>query len=185
MRETFQKTYHLSNYQVAQLQYLGKTLLSEASKIILMGILFHEHLYLYIFAVVVMCLMRTSTGGLHCHTYLSCLAMSVGYLFTAIYLCPHIEVTKLVMLILLQICILINYFVGPVTSDCRPDIEGSLRTKSKLRSFIIIFIYFIATFIAPENAFITVGFWIILLHTIQLVIAKIRKEIIYEKESII
>lgn len=178
MKEKLQETYNLSNFQIAQLQYLGKTLLSEISKIIIMGILFHRHLYLYSFAVVVMCLLRTSTGGLHCHTYLSCLAMSVGYIFTAIYLCPYIEINKFVMLLLLPICILFNYIIGPVTSDCHLELKESLRTKGKVKALVIISIYFIVTVIVPENAFITVGFWIIILHTIQLILAKIRKEIL-------
>lgn len=185
MRTDFQETYNLSNFQIAQLQYLGKTLLSEISKIIIMGILFHQHFYLYIFAILLLCLLRTSTGGLHCHTYLSCLAMSIGYIFTSIYICPHIEVTKLATLVLLPICILVNYLIGPVTSDCRPELKGTLRTKGKVKSVVIILIFFILTIIIPENAYLTVGFWIIILHTIQLVIAKIRKEIIYEKEILI
>ncbi len=53
--------------------FLFKTLASEISKIIIMGILFHEHITLYFFALFVMIFLRTSMGGLHFYTYAGCL----------------------------------------------------------------------------------------------------------------
>ena len=44
IKKHLQETYHLSNYQIAQLIFLFKTTISELSKIIIMGILFYNRL---------------------------------------------------------------------------------------------------------------------------------------------
>lgn len=41
--------YGLSNYQIAQLAFVFKSTSSELSKILIMGIVFHNHLRLYAF----------------------------------------------------------------------------------------------------------------------------------------
>lgn len=74
--------YHLSNYQLAQASFLFKTIASEISKILIMGILFHSQLPLIIFAFSVMLCLRGSTG-------IGCLATSALYLWLAIYILPH------------------------------------------------------------------------------------------------
>lgn len=63
IKKHIKDTYHLSNYQIAQLAFLVKTLGSELSKLLIIGILFHNRLSLYIFALLVMFLLRCSTGG--------------------------------------------------------------------------------------------------------------------------
>ena len=80
LKSRIQDKYNLSNYQIAQLSFVYKSLSSEISKIIIMGILFHNHLDLYTFLLFVMCLLRTFSGGLHFYTYIRCLAASTIYI---------------------------------------------------------------------------------------------------------
>lgn len=42
MHELLKEQYEFSDYQVAQLEYLGKTLLSEFSKFLIMGIFLED-----------------------------------------------------------------------------------------------------------------------------------------------
>ena len=81
--------YNLSNYQIAQLVFLLKTLSSELSKMLIMAILFQNHILLYIFALIIMLCLRCTTGGLHFYTYLSCLVASTIYLWLAVVLLPR------------------------------------------------------------------------------------------------
>ncbi len=60
--------YELSNYQMAQLIFVFKTISSELSKILIMGILFQNHLKLYAFLLLIMCFIRTFSGALHFST---------------------------------------------------------------------------------------------------------------------
>lgn len=77
--------YGLSNYQMAQLTFVIKSTSSELSKILLMGIAFQNHLKLYIFLLIIMCFLRTFSGGLHFYTYKKCLLASTTYMGIIIF----------------------------------------------------------------------------------------------------
>lgn len=77
--------YGLSNYQMAQLTFVIKSTSSELSKILLMGIAFQNHLKLYIFLLIIMCFLRTFSGGLHFYTYKKCLLASTTYMGVIIF----------------------------------------------------------------------------------------------------
>ena len=190
MKELLKKYYQFSDYQVAVLQFVGKTLASELSKLLIMGIIFHDRLDIYAVAVTVMIFLRTATGGLHCRRYISCLSASFTYLFLAIIVLPmmvmpQIPVNKVFQLILLFICMLCNYFVGPVTSTVHLPLKDGLVKKVKIQAFLFIFFFITVTYIVPESPYITVGFWVIILHTLQLVAARIiKKGEPYEREIV-
>ena len=169
-------TYHLSSYQVAQIFFLFKTLASEISKMLIMGILFHKHLSLYVFALFIMVFLRSSMGGLHFYTYAGCLLTSIAYLWLAIYILPAITVAKYLQIIALILCILICNYIGPVISKYRPDVCKERFEQCKKFMTIFTFIYAIILYIMPENRYLYVGFWVIILHSLQLIVAKIRKK---------
>ncbi len=168
--------YQLSNYQIAQIEFLFKSLLSELSKMFIMGILFYNQLTLYLFALFVMLFLRCSTGGLHFYTYLGCLACSITYMCLVLWVLPSITVPIYMQLLLLLISILICNFVGPVVSKYRPTPSHKLYTRGKNTTCMFIFIYSLALYIIPENTYLIVGFWTIILHSLQLTVAKIRKK---------
>ncbi len=183
MHELLKEQYEFSDYQIAQLAYLAKTLVSEFSKLLIMGIIFRNKLGLYLFAAFVMLLLRTSTGGLHCKKYISCFLVSLSYMFLSIIILPGIPVNKVFQLIFLFICMLGNYYIGPVTSTVHAPLGDHLVKRVKLQAFLIIFFYLTITYIIPENPYIAAGFWVIILHTLQLVAARIiKKGVPYERE---
>lgn len=175
MHEFLKTQYEFSDFQIAQLGYLGKTVASEISKLLIMGILFKDILGIYAFAVIVMMLLRSSTGGLHCHKYISCFLVSLTYMFLSLLVLPVIPVNKLLQMILLFGCILCNYYIGPVTSEFRRPMEEKTKNRVRLQAFVIIFFYLTLTYITPENPYITAGFWVIILHTTQLIAARLLK----------
>lgn len=170
------ENYHLSNYQIAQIIFLFKTIGSELSKILIMGILFHDRLPLYFFALSIMIFVRSAMGGLHLYTYAGCLLTSILYLWLAIYMLPHIALMKYLQTAALLLCIVICNYIGPVTSKYRPD--SCEKHFEQCKKFITLFIFFYALilYIIPENKYLTVGFWVIILHSLQLIAAKIRKK---------
>lgn len=175
MRELLKEQYQFSDFQIEQLKYVWKTISSEVSKLLIMGFLFRDRLGLYVFAMVVMLSLRTSTGGIHCRKYVSCLLVSVTYVFLSLYIMPMIPVIKLVQMILLFACILCNYYIGPVTAAVRRPLPEKTVHRVRIQAFVIIFFYLTLTYIMPESPYITVGFWVIILHTMQLVVAKLLK----------
>ena len=80
VKQFLKEKYNLSNYQIAQLIFLGKTVLSESSKILIMSFIFYKQLPLYFFSLLIMCILRYSTGGIHFYTYMGCLTASTSYL---------------------------------------------------------------------------------------------------------
>lgn len=176
IKTRLKEKYHLSNYQIAQIAFLFKTLLSELSKMLIMGIIFHNQLTLYLFALFVMLFLRCSTGGLHFYTYWGCLACSITYIALVLWILPAITFPNYVKLLLLLICILICNSIGPVVSKYRPTPSKEIYTRGKNTTCMFIFIYSLALFIIPENTYLTAGFWTIILHSLQLVVAKIQKK---------
>ena len=176
IKKHFKDTYHLSNYQMAQLAYLGKTFLSEFSKIAIMGILFYKQFITYLFALFVMLFLRCSTGGLHFYTYTGCLLTSVIYIALSLLILPHILLPGCIQLLLLLLCIIACYCIGPVVSKYRSTPEPQLFIRGRNTTCAFIFIYALTLYIMPANHLMTVGFWIIILHSLQLLVAKIRKK---------
>lgn len=177
IEELLRKKYHLSSYQLAQLTFLGKMFFSETSKVIIMAIIFQKHLSFYFFTLSIMIILRCSTGGLHFYTYLGCLLTSTIYIWLAIILLPQIFVPLNLKLLLMLICIIICYYIGPVPSKYRPPFKDTFIKKCKKTISRFIFFYSLILYIIPESPYLIIGFWIIILHCFQLMTAKYtRKE---------
>lgn len=176
IKQHMKVTYNLSSYQIAQLTYLFKSIASEISKILIMGIIFHNQLSLYLFALFIMLFLRISMGGLHFYTYAGCLMTSTLYIWLAAYILPHITVAAYLQTSALLLCILICNHIGPVTSKYRPEVCQERICKCKRFITAFIFLYALILYIMPENIYLCIGFWVIILHSLQLIVAKIRKK---------
>lgn len=99
--------YHLSKYQVAQVVFLLKTILSELSKLLIMAILFHRQIIYYLFGLFIMIFLRCTMGGLHFYKYSQCLLVSIIYLWLSVIILPNILIYKYVKIILMIFSILI------------------------------------------------------------------------------
>ena len=176
MRELLKATYNFSDYQIAQLVFLAKTLLSEISKLFIIGLFFKDELPFFFISVFILILLRTSTGGLHCHTYLSCLAASCLYIIFTLKVLPLIPINRIPAMALLIVCAVIDYKIGPVTSDVHLPPTERVKQKGRICTLITIIFFFFLMCIIPENLYAITGFWIIVSHTLQLIAAKIRKK---------
>lgn len=168
--------YGLSNYQMAQLAFVFKTVSSEFSKILIMGIIFHNYLKLYAFLLVIMCFLRTFSGGLHFYTYNKCLLASTIYIGVIIYILSKISLPLYVRLILMTLCIITCYVIGPVLSKYRTHFPEKQLYICRNITCLTIFVYTLILYIIPEKPYLTAGFWMIILHSLQLFVAKILKK---------
>ncbi len=174
-----------SDFQIGQIKYTVTSILSEVSKMILMGIFFAftDHLVLYIYAVAVLLSLRTCTGGLHMKHYISCFLVSFALLYCGIILLPMISLARPIYFVGLLLCICINEYCAPVVSSYRPTPDGFRIKKAKKQALIVITAYALIMHVCPLNSYMITGFWMICLQSFQLLIAKvIRKGAnIYEK----
>ncbi|MCM1134239.1 MAG: accessory gene regulator B family protein [Clostridium sp.] len=176
MQEFLKRQYQFSDFQIAQLQFFGKTIASELSKLLIMGFVFKDRLGLYLFAMAIMLPLRIAVGGLHCKTYFSCFLVTFSYTFLSLMVLPSIPVNKLCQMILLFICMLCNYYIGPVTSTVHVALSKHHVKKVRIQAFLLIFFYIVVLYIVPESPYMTVGFWVIILHSLQLILARIIKK---------
>jgi len=124
----------------------------------------------------VMLFLRCSMGGLHFYTYIGCLATSALYLWLAIYILPCIYLPRYVQLGALVLCIVLCNCIGPIISKYRPDVCRERFGQCKRFVTLFILSYALILLIIPDNQYLYVGFWVIILHSLQLVLAKIRKK---------
>lgn len=176
MKEMLKTYYQLTDLQIRQLDFLRKTLLSEISKLLIMGFLFRKQLDVYCISVLALCLLRTSTGGLHCKTYFRCLLSSIAYMTVCLVLLSPIIVSLPVKAGLLLVCASINYMVGPVTSDVHLPLKPAQIQKGRIQAAVLILFFLVTMCIMPENIYMIPVFWIVIIHTLQLIAAKIRKK---------
>ena len=124
-------------------------------------------------ALFFMMLYRTSSGGLHCKSYLSCLALSFLILFSGVMLGIYVPVSLLIIVPATLIMAVIAYYLSPVQAPTRPPLEERLVKRAKKRTFISIMIFLVLALIFPKSVYIGIGFWLLVLHDVQLYIANI------------
>ena len=162
-----------SSPEMELLKYVTLSFLSEASKIAILAVLFHSQITLFLFVMGIMFFMRKSTGGMHCKRYLACFMVSFIYMYLCIVLLPEIPLPKSLMLLGLLVCICVNYKIGLVVSKYHQKPDEERKRKAGIQSFIVIFFYMTVMFILPENIYMCGGFWVIVLHTLQLFLAHV------------
>lgn len=175
-KKYLKETYKLSSYQVAQIFFLFKTIASELSKIVIMGILFHKNLILYLFALLIMIFLRSSMGGLHFYTYVGCLTASIIFIWLSVYILPNIAITKYIQITALLLSLIICNYIGPILSKYRPDVCREHFPQCKKFVTIFIFFYTLILYIMPSNQYLYIGFWVIILNSLQLIIAKMKRK---------
>lgn len=174
MLKLIQNTYGFSDYQIAQLRFCFLTLSSEISKLLIIGLFFTDNLLLYAWAILIFQVVRSSSGGLHCKTYWGCFMVSLSYMLLSIKILPLLPVAKFFQMLSLLFCIVVTYYIGPVTSALHPVLTDSVKKHLQLKLFYIIFIYLVLMYIIPKNLYLDIGYWVIILNTLQLTAANLR-----------
>lgn len=178
--EWLKSTLGYSASEMELIRYGFSVITMEASKFLIMLLLFIllDKPLEYLFSAFILVLLRTNAGGLHFPSYLSCLLFSIFFFCASCILLPHsIPISDIGMLVSLFCCIVITYLIGPVVSKERPVPTAKQAKRGKIETFKIIFFYFIIVFLFSKNNLLIVGFWTIILQTIQLIIAcLLRKE---------
>ena len=184
MYKKIQELYNFSDYQIAQLRFTFMTIFAELSKFLIFALIFRNQLPLYLWAVLILQLTRSTSGGLHFNTYVSCFIASLIFLELGINILPQINLNKFVQMILLLLCIVCSYLIGPITS--KKHLELTTRTKQKLnfQLFIRLFIYLLLLYVMPQNSYINTGFWIIILNTLQHAFSCLQKGVEHEVKSL-
>lgn len=184
MKKYLQEKHAYSEYEILQLEYFFKTFFSEISKLVLFGVLFFPVFDCFGIAILFMWFCRSLLGGIHFKTYPGCLCGSFLYLLIIILLSHYVYFTKLTQLSFILLCIMLTLYIGPIVSVYRrpPGITKIRNIKFIFSIFMLLYCLFICFF--PKHIYFNVGFWSVVIHSLQLLIAKIqRKEMCYESRT--
>lgn len=166
-------------YEKKMNEYYLKCFLLEFSKICIFFIFFSLLGLIpeYLIALLSLMLLRSNGGGLHYKHYISCLAVSFLFLCGSITLATYITPPTILACFTSLLCSLIGYWLVPIASSNRPPATVEQAKKSKRNTMFIILEFIILICICPHNTYIFIGYWTIILHIFQLVIARILKEV--------
>lgn len=176
-KKQIQEEYQYTDFQMRQIKYIIFSLFSELSKLFLLYLFFSHisktlELTVSIFA---MLSVRIFTGGIHLKHYFSCLLLSWGILFMSICILPNfIYLDTLSMMLIMILCIMAIYFIGPIPSSHRPALSDMQKKRDSIKAATSILIYIYLTFVFQKNDYLYTGFWSILLQTLQLGFSKIN-----------
>ena len=168
----------LTDYEKKLLAFYGIGFLCESTKVAIYFVIFH-FLGLtkeFFAALIFMAVLRTSGGGLHFKHYLSCLFASFLLLGLAMLGGMYILLPFPVMLILSLGCLIAAYMLVPIQAPTRPDATEQLIQSSKRHTAIKILLIIALICIRPKNLYVNIGFWTLVIHVVQLAIAKERRK---------
>ena len=180
-----QAAYGYSDYQIKLIRFSLTGILYDVSK----TLIFMAYFYAtgkpleFLFAIVPLILLRTRTGGLHFRKYWSCFLISFAYLYAVINILPvMITVHPLAIYLILLLCAVLDYLIGPISLKDRPAAAEEIIKKAKIQNFQVVFIVAILFFIFSNNPYLIVSFWTVVLHTFQLAITKLLREVKYHEK---
>lgn len=155
-----------------------KCIIYDSSKFIIISIffafvgLFKE----FLFASMISIPLRIYSGGLHFKHYLSCFLFSFGYFLLLIYGLSAISLPIYLSTILMILCSVINFCLSPIQSASRPPLPDAELQRVKQKSFMLSLYCMLIILLFYHTPLASVGCWTILLHSMQLIIAKLIKK---------
>lgn len=169
------KELNFSNYQVAQLKYFFLTLLSEGSKLIIMAFFFQKELSAYFYCIAILSALRLSTGGLHCNTYVGCFLTTFFFISTSLWITSRISLSTLPAIAILILCAVFNQIIGPISSSKHLPLSISSQKRVTWQAVTIILLHIFLLYSFNDFYLFHIGTWVIILHTLQLIIANSMK----------
>ena len=164
-------------YEKSILFFFIKGTLSDLSKALIFFLFFyffglHKE---YLWGLFFLISFRTYSGGIHCKTYINCLLLSLVILSSGILLSINYFFSKITSIIISVICEIIIILLTPIQATTRPPLSPKQKQKAKVQESVIIVAFIFIILFFKTNSVTNIGVWMLILHTIQLIVAKIRR----------
>lgn len=178
--------YGYSDYEISLIRYALTALFYDFSKLIVFAIFYYytDRFIPYLFALLPLVLLRTQNGGIHFKKYWTCFLFTFGYLELCIGILPWlIPVSQFAMHVILLLCAVVNWFIGPNSLTRKTTMDAAYMKKAKRCTFLIIMGLEVLLVVYSINDYLVVSFWTVVLHTGQLGVTKILKEQYVKNET--
>jgi len=155
-----------------------KCLLYDLSKLAMFLIFFgllHKLDY-FLLAYAIMFPLRQVSGGLHFKHYTSCLVFSFIFFAADILLLMPMKLPIVAVCAIFPICAAVVYAIGPIQAPTRPPLAEEEIAKRKKKALLATAYAALITAILYQTKFGSIAYWTIILQTLQLIIAFIKKK---------
>lgn len=172
------KNMDISEHDKKMLVFSVTCIFYDVSKLLLFVLIFTllHRLDLFLFAFIILLPLRLISGGLHFKHYTSCLFFSLGYFLLVTIPLADVTIPVFLMLPSLLLCVFINVVLSPIRSASRPPLPESEIIKCKKKTLLATGFGILLLFLFSRTNFLPVGYWTILLHSVQLIIARLQKK---------
>jgi len=173
-------TYDFTEYELRIIRYVITALFYDLSKLILLAGMFYYFGFFphFLCALIPFCLLRGKNGGIHTKSYWTCLLLTVLVFVPTVMILPvAAPLTPIVRIGLMIPCAVIEYVLGPLLSHREVKLDEKGINRNRIASFQVVLIVAILLFLFPECPYLLASFWMVIIHTIQLAITKVYKEV--------
>lgn len=166
-----------TDYELKLIRFYITGILYDVSKTLMLGIFFCciGKFTEFLFTFIPLLLLRKKTGGYHLKTYWTCFLASFLYFIMAAIVLPAIPLKLTWMQLTLLVCAWVMYYIGPISSNREINLNDEQLHKVHIQSFQIVLVMSVLLFLFPDNQYLIVSFWTVVLHSIQLIITKLKK----------
>lgn len=151
-------------------KYVMKLYLYDFSKLILLMVFFlcYKKVDMFLYSYLLLFKLRTSAGGLHFKKYLSCLIFSTLYFYVNVLFLGNINVCIEASIIIYGLCCFIIFKIGPIHSSTKPILTQKQKDMFRKKSLSSAVYCSSLNIIIHETKYSNVGFWAVVLFTMQL-----------------
>lgn len=165
-------------FEVDLIHYFSLCIAYEGSKFIIMLFCFWSlHLQNeFLTEIFVLLTLRNFYGGIHFKHYLSCFAFTFGFIATGLLLAHFIFINNVAQIIILLLTLVISCIIKPITSSNRPALSEKQQTIYHICGISVLLLHIICFILYKTFPYRNIYFWVIVLHTLQLIAAKSFKK---------
>ena len=180
MQKILRMAYENANLSTKEQKFMTfrlKCMLYDISKVILFVAFFAaiHRLDSFVYAFLIFFPIRQVSGGLHFKHYVSCLMFSFVYMYAAVILLAPMKLALAVVIPILAVCAAVVYMIGPILAPTRPALTKQEFAERQIKTFKIVCYEIVLTILFFNSDLASAGYWTIILHTLQLMIAWIIK----------
>lgn len=166
---------NFSPREIELLRYFYLCFLYESSKFIIMFVFFSLfHLQIeFCIEVFVLLSIRSFYGGIHFEHYSSCFAFTLIFFGIGLLLSESAYLNNGSQICILFFCLIVSWTIKPITSKNRPKLSHRQEMRYHFLGMLLLFIYLLLFITLKTFPYKNICFWVIVLQTTQLVVARI------------
>ncbi len=169
---------NLNSKEQKLLSFRIKCLFYDISKLILFVAFFTaiHKLNSFVYAFLIFYPIRQISGGLHFKRYFSCLAFSFVYMYLIVAILAPLKLELAAVVPILAACAAVIYMIGPIRPPSRPALSKPEFEEHRRKALCIVCYEIVFIILFFDSQIASAGYWAIILHTLQLIIAYMIKK---------